>query len=245
LVAAAPSGADVAWPLRVTLLSAITRSSHREHSGPERCRRKFVRHFPRGFYDEKYVDWERGYKVEAHDRWNEKLDRAGFRRLLEEEKYSEIADWAVRVESRTNLLFSFEKMALRDAVKSRAGAKTFATGLFEYLYRRVRLERRFEEWVDAVAQLPHPKTRVLTWPTVTVFGQIARPDEHVFLKPNVTRRAASAYGFEFAYESRPNWSTYESLLRFCDVLRRDLRDLRPRDMIDLQSFIWVLGSDEY
>ena len=24
-----------------------------------------------------------------------------------------------------------------------------------------------------------------------------------------------------------------------------MRDLRPRDMIDIQSFIWVQGSDEY
>jgi len=30
-----------------------------------------------------------------------------------------------------------------------------------------------------------------------------------------------------------------------EVVRKNLRDLRPRDMIDLQSFIWVLGSDEY
>jgi hypothetical protein len=28
-------------------------------------------------------------------------------------------------------------------------------------------------------------------------------------------------------------------------VRRDLRDLRPRDMIDIQSFLWVQGSDEY
>jgi hypothetical protein len=28
-------------------------------------------------------------------------------------------------------------------------------------------------------------------------------------------------------------------------VRRDQRDLKPRDMIDLQSFIWVMGSDEY
>jgi hypothetical protein len=26
---------------------------------------------------------------------------------------------------------------------------------------------------------------------------------------------------------------------------RDLRDLKPRDMIDIQSFTWVQGSDEY
>jgi hypothetical protein len=28
-------------------------------------------------------------------------------------------------------------------------------------------------------------------------------------------------------------------------LRAGLRDMRPRDMIDLQSFLWVQGSDEY
>src|SRR5205085_2387758 len=31
-------------------------------AAPERCRRKFLRFFPGGFRDEKYVDWERGYK---------------------------------------------------------------------------------------------------------------------------------------------------------------------------------------
>jgi hypothetical protein len=28
-------------------------------------------------------------------------------------------------------------------------------------------------------------------------------------------------------------------------VRTDTRDLGPRDMIDLQSFIWVQRSDEY
>ena len=35
------------------------------------------------------------------------------------------------------------------------------------------------------------------------------------------------------------------LHRLAAVIRRDLRDLRPRDQIDVQSFIWVQGSDEY
>jgi hypothetical protein len=38
---------------------------------------------------------------------------------------------------------------------------------------------------------------------------------------------------------------YASLLEFAELIRRDLRDLRPRDMIDIQSFIWVQGSVEY
>jgi hypothetical protein len=59
------------------------------------------------------------------------------------------------------------------------------------------------------------------------------------------RAAAHAYSFDFAYRSRPNWETYASLLEFAGMVRRDLRDLNPRDMIDIQSFLWVQGSDEY
>ena len=61
----------------------------------------------------------------------------------------------------------------------------------------------------------------------------------------VTKIAARKYGFDFQYQSRPTWETYASLLQFAETIRRDLRDLKPRDMIDLQSFMWVQGSDEY
>jgi hypothetical protein len=68
---------------------------------------------------------------------------------------------------------------------------------------------------------------------------------HFFLKPNVTRIAAQKYGYPLRYQSRPSWPVYEDVLRFANVVRRDLRDLKPRDMIDLQSFVWVQGSGEY
>jgi hypothetical protein len=211
------------------------------------CRRKFLRFFPKGFRDETYLAWERDYKCETHQRWKEVLHQAEFRRLLEKREYSEIAARAVRVEqrSRHSMIFSFEKMALRDAIKSAAGVRAFATGLYEFLHGRGSDEARFVAWRDTVAALPRKQTRVLTWPLVTVFGFIAQPDRHVFLKPNVTKIAAQKYGFDFRYESKPNWETYASLLEFAETIRRDLRDLKPRDMIDLQSFIWVQGSDEY
>ena len=210
-----------------------------------RCRRKFLRFFPGAFNDETYLAWERNYKWNAHLQWNELLDFPGFRKLLEKRKFSEIASHALKVESRTNLLFSFEKMAIRDALKSSAGARAFATGLYNFLYGPGTLENKFEAWRDVVAVLPRKQTRVLTWPVLTVFSFIAQPDTHIFLKPNVTRIAAQQYNFDFNYQSRPAWATYASLLTFAEKIRRDLRDLRPRDMIDMQSFIWVLGSNEY
>ena len=213
--------------------------------GALRCRRKFLRFFRGGFQDETYIDWERDYKWEAHERWMERLEPVAFAELLDADKHTEIAEHAVRVESRTNLLFSFEKMALRDAVRSVAGARDFAQGLYAFLHGPGDDRARFEAWIETVGRLPRRQTRVLTWPLVTVFGFIAQPERHVFLKPNVTRVAAREYGFDFAYQSRPSWPVYESLLRFAAAVRRDVRDLRPKDMIDIQSFIWVQGSDEY
>ncbi|MDQ6654092.1 MAG: hypothetical protein M3Y84_15295 [Acidobacteriota bacterium] len=210
-----------------------------------RCRRKFLRFFPGGFPDETYIDWERGYKWAAHEQWNQVLDHGTLRSLLQEGDFAEVAARAVRIESRTNLLFSFEKMALRDAVKTMAGARMFAEGLFEFLHGAGGSKRKFERWAEAVSALPRKQTRVLTWPLVTVFGFIAQPETHIFLKPNVTRIAAREYGFDFQYKSRPSWEVYASLLGFAELVRRDLRELRPRDMIDIQSFMWVQGSDEY
>jgi hypothetical protein len=210
-----------------------------------RCRRKFLKIFPGGFRDEIYLAWERDYKWAAHQQWQEVLNREAYRALLKDEKFEEIAGHAVRIESRTNLLFSFEKMAIRDAVKSRSGARAFARGLYDFLYGAGGLEHRFQSWIEVVASLPRKQTRVLTWPVVTVFGFIAQPGAHFFLKPNVTRRAARAYGFDLTYRSRPEWEIYAGVLEFARVVRRDLRDLRPRDMIDIQSFLWVQGSDEY
>ena len=201
--------------------------------GARKCRAKFLRFFPDGFRDETYIDWERGYKWNAHAEW-----QAGVRPLLESKKWDDAAMAAVRVESRTNLLFSFEKMALRDAIKT--GARDFAKGLRDFLHGG-----EFEEWVSVVESLPRKQTRVLTWPLVTVFGFIAQPDRHIFLKPNVTKIAAREYGFDFNYVSRPNADTYASLHAFAERIRRDQRDLKPQDMIDLQSFMWVQGSDEY
>jgi hypothetical protein len=213
--------------------------------GARRARRKFLSWFPDGFKDETYLAWERAYKWAAHLEWERLLTRPIFARLIREGAFQEIAARAVRIEGRTHLLFSFEKMALRDAVRDRKSARAFAEGLFEFLHGRGSPAGKFDRWCATVAALPRRQTRVLTWPIVTVFGFLADPDHHVYFKPMVTRRAARSYGFDLGYVSRPSAAGYLRLLDFAARIGRDLRDLRPRDMIDLQSFIWVQGSEEY
>jgi hypothetical protein len=214
-------------------------------AGAVRCRRKFLRFFPGGFADETYIDWERDYKWAAHRRWREELDRDELAKLIAAGEFTTVAERAVRIESRTNLLFSFEKMALRDAVRAEPGARAFAEGLYDLLHGPGSPAERFERWIAMLGALPRKQTRVLTWPLASVFGFLAEPRRHFFLKPRVTRLAFEEYGLEFRYTSRPSWETYSHLLALARVVAADLADLAPRDLIDIQSFLWVQGSDEY
>jgi hypothetical protein len=209
------------------------------------CIKKFLYYFPKGYQGKKYIAWEREYKYDAHLAFSEQLNKEKFEELLRQKKYEHIADAAVRIESKTNLLFSFEKMALRDAVKAPGGAKKFAEGLYKYIYGEGAVEQRFNDWIKVVAELPRKQTRVLTWPLTTVFGFLGNPKEHIFLKPRVTKIAAEKYLFNFQYQSPPNWKTYKSLFEFAEQVRKDTAAYKPKDFIDLQSFIWVMGSEEY
>jgi hypothetical protein len=236
-----PSNSSRRAPRRGAAPRKRTRPQAALAPGAVKCRRKFLRIFPGGFHDETYVAWERDYKWNAHKAWLETLDEPHFAALLKRKRYDEIAAQAVKIEARTNLIFSFEKMALRDAIKAPGGARAFALGLYEWLFE----DGDFDRWVETVAALPRRQTRVLTWPIATVFGFIAQPRRHLFIKPNVMRAAARKYGFDYRYESRPSARTYANALEFAAQVRRDQRALRPRDMIDIQSFLWVQGSDEY
>jgi hypothetical protein len=136
-------------------------------------------------------------------------------------------------------------MALRDAIRSSAGAKVFATALYDFLHGRDPMDVRFSNWIAALDQLPRRQTRVLTWPLATVFGFIAQPKEHFFFKPMVTREAFRRCQIPFDYQPRPNWPVYRELLAAVKSVRNGIGAMRPRDMIDLQSFLWVQGSEEY
>jgi len=216
--------------------------------GAARCRRRFERFYPDGFVDHTYLVAERAAKERAHLEWRNELGPGAFRKLLARGEYRQIADAAVRIEARTQLLFSFERMALRDAVKTPAGARLFATELYALLWGGESTQRRFQDWLLALDDLPRRQARVISWPLATVFGFIARPDRHLFMKPRVTQRAAHAYGYDLGYEPRPSWDGYRALQTFGTIIRRDL-DRHPgfkaRDLIDIQSFIWVQGAAEY
>jgi len=200
-------------------------------------RESFLRLFPGGFSDPKYLSEERDYKLEAGAKLQKTLGSAEFQELLRDQAFSEISKRALSVVNATNLVFPNEKMSLKDGVREAAGQKLFAQHLGELLYGSGDYRPRFEGFVDALEQIGANK-----WPVATYFSFIAFPDEHMFLKPDVTKRAAEACNFELNYRVELNWWTYESLLRFTATLEELIGDLEPRDNIDMQSFIFCIGE---
>jgi len=197
----------------------------------------FIKYFPDGFDGEKYLEEERNYKMEAHQLMAELLDSDTFDSLLDDQEYQEICDRARKVINKTNLIFPNEKMALVDGLKSPSNQKQFSERLNELLYGKGNLEARFIDFAKCLQEMDADK-----WTTQTYFLFITDPKKFMFMKPEVTKQAAKACGFELNYKPELNWLTYNQLLKLSNYLMEKLSDLKPRDMIDIQSFIWRSGE---
>jgi hypothetical protein len=97
----------VLWPFRFEEMVAASTPAAASSMAARKARRKFLRFFSGGFYDQKYIDWECGYKWAAHQAWDHTLSQQEYRRLLRGHEFQEIATLAVALEARANLLFSF------------------------------------------------------------------------------------------------------------------------------------------
>lgn len=196
---------------------------------------KFVRAYPGGFDGPRFLAEERNYKVKAHQLCVQLLGEQEVMDLVEEQKYTEICDRARKVEAGTNLLASFEKIKFNEALKHPDVQKSFAEGLVDLLYGCETEEMRFSRFVTMLDRFGIAK-----WPVATYFGYIRFPSSRIFIKPEVTQLAASLCGWEIGYRSEPNWRTYGAVLGLFNYMRDELikAEMPPRDMIDVQSFIW-------
>lgn len=209
---------------------------------------KFLRHFPEGFQDARYFPHERTSKIEAHRRFSEFLAKAREEHFVEEGRIAEITAAVSDVfRPPFNLLHpTFELTRLREALENTTAATTFYKGLFQYLENDSVDARSFDAYAAAVEALPGTKERpIAKWPVSTVLPFIARPDLHILLRAGMTEEAAKWLGFDLGYSSQLEFETYSRLLQLSRLIRNDLESrgvevLRPRDQIDIQSFMWVV-----
>lgn len=202
----------------------------------------FRSYFPMGFQDPTYLagqSSERDYKVRAHELLIETLGPNVLPQLLAEQKYKEICDRAKSVINKTNLINQYEKIWLSNGLALADAQESFARSLGTLLYGDQPLQVRFEQFASMLYKINAAK-----WPVATYFLFLFDPGALVFVKPEVTKSAAEVLGIDINYKPELNWLTYSQVLRLAEAIRSKLvkegqDDLVPRDMIDVQSFMWV------
>lgn len=225
-IMASGNDAETVWQ---QLLGSVGRLDPK-YFGYDGARSRFLSIFPSGFADAGYAAHERDYKLKA---------RAKLLATLSPEAAAESSGQGEAVLSifrATNLLSTFEQIRVQDMMRgNHADAFIRAAGRFT-------LEGDALSLKAMAAALAHHEAA--TWPVVTYLPYLWAPDRHMFLKPTVTHDFAARVGHPFrdAYESKIGIEVYASLLDLAARTQTEIADLQPRDRIDLQSFIWVVGA---
>ncbi len=199
--------------------------------GYDEALRVFLKHFPDGLHSDFFEGHERTYKLVAKER----LEVAAPVEIAAEGSgFGEAALAAIRA---TNLIYPVEKARAQEMLRG-PQADTFVRAAASFtLGNRAAL-------ADMERILKHYENA--RWTVATYLPFLWRPDTHIFLKPQVTVDYAGRVGHPFSHEYRSELSlhVYDSLLDLTERTRILLRDLKPRDNIDIQSFIWVIGEYE-
>jgi len=200
---------------------------------------RFLVTHPEGFSAARFVKDEREACVRAHQFCIQLLGEPEMAELIAEQRYLDICDRARHVESMTTLLTKTEKALFYGALDTPVNQKLFALGLAELLYGTDSDELRFRSFVHTLYLL-----EINRWPFATLFGFIRFPLENAFIKPTVTQNAARALCWRISYKPEPNWRSYTAVLRLYNHVRMSLVEegLLPRDMIDVQSFLWSVAQ---
>jgi hypothetical protein len=214
--------------------------SNKEFKSMDEAITDFHNLFPKGFYEDEYINDEREYKVSAHKLIVELLNEENYSKLIYTHSYDEIVKNALRVVNKTNLIFPNEKMSLKDGLESDTNKRIFSETLYNLLFNDATFEERFNKFTHGLEELDAGK-----WTIATYFPFLMFPKEHIFLKPTITQHAANICGFEINYSPQLNWLTYKSVLEFANYLGKSIEKEKPRDMIDIQSFMWCITPGKY
>ena len=195
----------------------------------------FHKSYPEGFYDEKYIELERKNKEKISNEFINSFSKENLQAKISEDQYKDICEISKKLISATKIIHSIEKTNFRKAISIEENQKEFISVLYNFFYKTETIEEKdFFEYKEFFNNISCNK-----WTLITYFMNMIQPHKYPFLKPKVSKKAAEVFGFDLNYNMMPNWQTYNSFLTYTQKLMGDLKELKPRDYIDIENFIWI------
>lgn len=198
--------------------------------GFDGARSRFRQFFPDGFRSPSFKEAERDYKLKA----KAKLDETA--PLEQALTGSNLGEAVLSAYRGTNLLSPFEKTRLQPLLRG-PDADPFIQAAARFTIGEIEPALAI---MDRLL-LKHDNAK---WTVVTYLPFLWRPDDHMFLKPMVTQDFAERVGHPFVHDYSPalDPAVYASLRDLMVQTAREVVDLEPRDNIDLQSLVWIVGE---
>ncbi len=200
---------------------------------------RFMANYQNGFEDPGFISTARDANLRGHKVCAQLLSEDELSRLVAEGAFDVVCDRARHVESMTNLLTKTERKVLHEALELPENQKLFAVALADVLYGAETEEARFKHFLRTLGIVQLRK-----WPYATLFSFIRYPQQCAFIKATAIQNGARALCWRIGYKVEPNWKTYDAVLRLYSYVRTNLLEegMLPRDLMDVQSFIWSIGQ---
>lgn len=206
------------------------------------ARNRLLELFPGGLHGPRMQENERAYK-DRLIKFSQDLYRVdALQQSLEKGCFQEIIELAARLvkHSENNFPSSFEKIRFAEAMRDCNRQEAFARAFCAWVIPSQPSQQAFEAIASELAHLGSAK-----WPILTPWRFLLHSQTDVFIKPENIQKAAAVACFEVNYKPELNWLTYDSVMQFYGYVRKEIADLEPRDMIDVQNFIWCTDPDQY
>ena len=203
--------------------------------------KKIRQRFPgwSSFRDPSFEKDEITYKWETIEKAKTLLNEETLRELLVQQDYDELEKRFDTIGRDNNLLYRSVPMQgdLGILYQENLDKQSFYTSLIELLYGEADVKERLEKYLAYVVSNNLPNQ----WTFPTYFLFITHPETEYFIKPSTTREFLIFAGYPDIYHSTPDAGIYSSILDIANRLKNELSEYSPRDMVDIQSFIWVVA----
>ncbi|MGC9561347.1 DUF3553 domain-containing protein [Brachymonas sp. M4Q-1] len=243
-----PTAADkLIWVSGAEAESALLDNMHLPADGQSypictiaEAKERLLEIYPGGLHGQKMKDHERDYKDRLSALARQWYSPDCLRSALTEGRYTDVVQLAYQLVkcSENNLPASFEKMAFANAVKKHSRPKAFAEAFCAWVLPERPSQAAFDAFAKELNHMGCAK-----WPLLTIYRFLLHPEVDVLIKPTNLANAAKVARFEINYRPKLNWLTYSTVMAFYGYVKQQIADLQPKDMIDVQNFIWCIDPN--
>lgn len=212
----------------------------KRYFGPKDMVNSFLKIYPKGFSDPRYLDDEGNYKRELHTNVCKIIEKNVVDELISNESWDEAALRIKRAYQKpiTPFLHMTELARVAEIADDPHRKENFVRHVAELLFSPD-FDAAFDRFVHYLRPYNAAKWTIVTYLPFVIF-----PERHFFVKPTVTRAVAENLGEDLDYQAQPNAKIYRQILHIVDSVREAAAHLNPQDNIDIQSVFWAVERAE-